>query len=794
MHPALLLLALALAADAGPRFAEDVGPFLKKHCVSCHGPDKQASGIRLDRADGYRAAEAPLWTKVHEALLSGSMPPAGRARPPGADAGRVRAWVEGEQAGTKAGLRRLNRRELAAALRDVTGLAVDYAHALPADGTLGGFDTGAEALQDSADHVDQVMKVTRRAVDALRFLGPPPGKPLVGDFRGSRDPRKLLDEWRKLGHIQKARGTPLPGKGLLLQPYWVGERDVITFAVPAPEGGRGVLRLRLLVSALKPMAGLPNPRLWVSVGGHAVDHAEVTASFEEPRELVYEVQLDDLPIGKTVKVNLSTKVEIPYAVKGYENQEMTRPGETPPPGGTGLFRPAFDRKLPPEKQPAPFIVLQRLEMDAAHVAAWGGANADSDEEAERLLAAWTDRAWRRPTSPEERRRFFNLYRKLRGEKATFDDALRAAFQGVLMSGGFRYLHPSDLASRLSFLLWGTPPDAELRKAAAKLREPAVLEAQVSRLLADPRADGFFRPFVSQWLELEQPITIASASLKKQDFRFARNLKEAMREQTVAYISRLFTAGRPASELIQSNWTMMNDALAIHLGHGGVEGGHMREVKLKADDPRGGGILGHAGIQSMLCWMGGNWVIYRGAWAMRHVLDDPPPPPPLEVPELNPNDKANHGKTFKQLLKIHQSDANCSVCHKKMDPIGFAFQNFDISGRWRDREHDAYHMADLDGKIEWRGTGKDRPVDAEGRLPRGEAFKSFAEAKALIVKHYQDDMVRGILKNLVINAAGRLPDVHDMAEIRRILREQRAKGYPLDAVLKELLKSKSFLER
>jgi hypothetical protein len=178
--------------------------------------------------------------------------------------------------------------------------------------------------------------------------------------------------------------------------------------------------------------------------------------------------------------------------------------------------------------------------------------------------------------------------------------------------------------------------------------------------------------------------------------------------------------------------------------------------------------------------------------MRHVLDDPPPPPPLEVPELNPS--AHKGKTFKELLKIHQEDANCAICHKKMDPLGFAFQNFDISGRWRDREHDGYHMADLDGRIEWRGVGKDRPVDTAGKLPRGEAFTTFAECKRLIVKHYRADVVRGVLKNLVVYATGRLPDVHDLAEVRRIMQEHEAKGYPLRDVLKALLRSPTFLKR
>ena len=252
----------------------------------------------------------------------------------------------------------------------------------------------------------------------------------------------------------------------------------------------------------------------------------------------------------------------------------------------------------------------------------------------------------------------------------------------------------------------------------------------------------------------------SDSLKKQDFKFGRHLKESMRDETIQYVRRLFLDNRPARELIASDWTMMNNILAVHYGYPRIEGGELRKVALRpnADDPRGGGLLGHAGIQSMLCWMGDNWLIYRGAWTLTHLLDDPPPPPPLDVPELLPFDKANVGKNFRELLVQHQADAKCSVCHRKMDPLGFAFQNFDISGRWRNVEHERYHRAELDGKIEWRGEGKSRPVDASGKLPRGGEFKNFPEFKNLLAQRYQDDIVRGLLKKLTLYGTGRSASV------------------------------------
>jgi hypothetical protein len=218
------------------------------------------------------------------------------------------------------------------------------------------------------------------------------------------------------------------------------------------------------------------------------------------------------------------------------------------------------------------------------------------------------------------------------------------------------------------------------------------------------------------------------------------------------------------------------------------------VTLRADDPRGGGVLGHAGIQSMLTWMGENWVIYRGAWALRHVLDMPPPPPPLEVPELNPSDGKNRGKPFRELLRQHQQDAKCAVCHKNIDPVGFAFQNFDISGRWRDVEHETYKRGELDGRISWLGDGKTRPVDATGRLPRGEEFKTFGEFKSLLAQHYTDDLTRGVLKNWFVYGTGRVPGIDDRAEIAAIMDAHRAKGYPVRDLLKAVVRSRAFSER
>lgn len=812
----LLFLSLGcgfVSASEAP-FQAAVAPFLKRYCHACHGPRKQAGQLRLDQLERFQAGDRHLWTMIYEKVSFEEMPPKSRLQPTDAERKQLLAWIEQQQKSLDTlRTRRLNRREIAAALRNVTGLSIDYAQALPGDGTVAGFDTGAEALQDAADGVAQWMQVSRRAVEGIRFLEPPSSELFSANFREARDPRKALDDWKKNGAGGKAQGISRPGMGLLLEPRAVGERGELSLSVPAPANRQGVLRLTLIVSAIRHRANIPHPHLWVEIGGKNIDYREITGSFDSPQRLVYEVQLDDLAIQpKGVGVRLSNKVEVPYSIPGFENEDKSNPKQPPVPGGTGLFRPAFDRKsLPPEKQPAPFVVLQRIDIEPHYVAAWPpkewkanvGEIKDNPQWAERLLGLWMERAWRRPVTEAEGEPFRKLYQQLRHKGLSFENALRGAFQSVLLSAPFRYLDSPDhadtmtaqhaIASRLSFMLMGEPPGSELRRlaAAGKLREPAILDAQVDRLLADPRSQAFFRPFVTQWLELEQPITIAQDHINKQDFRFARYLKASMRAETIAYVTRLFAENRPARELIQSDWTMMNDILALHYGYEKLDGGQLRKVKLRADDPRGG-LLGHAGIQSMLCWMGDNWVIYRGAWTLRHILDQPPPPPPLEVPELNPSDGKNKGKTFKELLRQHQADARCAVCHKSIDPLGFAYQNFDISGRWRGVEHESYTRSELDGRIAWRGVGTTRPVDSTGRLPRGEEFKSFAQFKQLIAKDYQSNLVRGLMKNFILYATGRKPDVDDMKEIMRIMGERESAGYPLRDLLKAVIRSRAFL--
>ena len=797
-------------------FKSDITPFLQKHCIQCHGPEKQKGRIRYDKLSGYEASNNHLWTLVHQQLADGEMPPEEEPRPKPAEIQKVLTWIEKQQLAAKSGkTRRLNRRELAASLQDLTGLGVDYAYMLPEDGKVNGFDTGADGLHDAADSVARVMEVTRMAVDALRFLDPDQSQTFTADLDNSKNPSKEFDKWKARGGYGKLRRT-MKEIGAYIEPRWLGDRGGQEFGFQMEhKDKKGVIRTSATVSLYKnKWPEMPDPILWTRFSGRTLGYYPIGNPLGSPRTITFDAQMDEAPLDKKkgLKVTLVNRVEFPYGVKGFANDEKAKPEDKVPGGTTGLYRPYWDKKkqkLRAEETPYPYIILHNVEFKVGFQTQWPpdsweanlGGLTDNDESATKLLGVWMERAWRRPVNVDEQKPFLDFYKKLRSQKDMgFDDALRATFQSVLMSGPFRYIgspsqtkHPQHaLATRLSFLLNGTPPDAQLRKLAdeGSLKDSKVVDKEIDRLLANSRAlTHFWTPFVTQWLEMGQPITLVMDHIKKQDFKFGRNLKESMRQETIQYVQTLFNENRPARELIRSNWTMMNNILARHYGYEGVQGGELRKVKLRKDDPRGGGILSHAGIQSMLTWMGDNWVIYRGAWALRHILDDPPPPPPLEVPELDPTEGKNRGKPFRELLQQHQNDEKCSVCHKYMDPLGFAFQNFDISGRWRDLEHETYKRDELDGKIAWRPSGKSRPVDSVGTLPRGESFKTYDEMKKLLVSNYIKDVTGGVFKNIILYGTGRTADVDDLATIEKILAKNQ--GLKLKDTLKALLNSESF---
>lgn len=810
----ILVFASTVIFGWAETFVSDIKPIIEENCLDCHDEEVKKSGIQLDNISSYKKADQELWTKIYEVVENNEMPPKKKTPLSIQNKKSLLNWIIDQQLKKRNGsIRRLNRREMGAALADVTGLPVSFEKGLPEDGKVDGFDTGSSALQDAADSISQYLEITRRAVYGLHFT--PQNQPLIlsKSFHDVKDVRKSLDDWKKHFIDVKPRGLAAKEQGILINPKWLGDRGEFSISVPRILMKSGIVRLKLEISCIKgDYPKIPNPHLWIEVGGDVILRKEISNPPDTPKQVELFVQVSDLPIeSKGLKFQIHNKVEMPYKVNGFENDDRSRPDENIP-GGTGLFRPKWDRKAIREyqKQPIPFIVLHSIELEPFYQRQWlPDEIGESSEPTEKpsttktqsTIQNFMSKAWRQPVSKKQTSRFLELYQNQVNAGNSHDSALRSAMHSILMSAPFRFLnspnksgYPFDhnaMASRMSFMLNGTPPDATLRSLARenKLDQIQIIKSEARRLLDKPQAQNFIIPFVSQWLQMDQPITIAMDHIKKQDFRFGRHLKQSMKDETYQFFTTIVTENLPATDLLQSNWTMMNNSLARFYGYDEIDNAQFQKILLKEDDPRGGGLLSHAGIQSMLTWMGENWIIYRGSWTLKNILNDPPPPPPLEVPELIPSE--SKGKTQRELLFMHQNNPKCSICHKKMDPLGFAFQNFDLSGRWRDLEFDTYKRDEIDGKIAWIGHGSSRPVDVTGNLPNGEEFSSYKEFKKLLLKNYSKPFLEGLMKKLYLYGTGNLPDVPAIMEIRAIINQQEESKYLMKDLISSLVASESF---
>ena len=290
------ILILGSAANQAMADPQDVRQLLSKNCVGCHGDKEQNAQVRLDRVAGFDEESQPLWTKVYEALISGEMPPKGEPQPTAAERQQILKWISDQTAqqiaitgGTQ---RRLNRREFSAALQDLTGLPIDFAAGLPEDAKVDGFDTGAVALQDAADSVAQLLEVTQRAVESIRFLEPARDRKINLDFRELEftDFYKFIESnWKDHGIFTRSKGLPSKkGIGLYLPTQWTGDNGNSFLALPAPPDKRAALKMTLRVKTRRPMPGLPIPILWVKVGGNYIDYRPIG---EEPQTLTYAVRM-----------------------------------------------------------------------------------------------------------------------------------------------------------------------------------------------------------------------------------------------------------------------------------------------------------------------------------------------------------------------------------------------------------------------------------------------------------------------------------------------------------------------
>ncbi len=462
--------------------------------------------------------------------------------------------------------------------------------------------------------------------------------------------------------------------------------------------------------------------------------------------------------------------------------------------GNGFDNIAQVLSLPPllmEKylEAAEAVVNQAFDDEqvrAQIIFATPGENESHQDVARQVIRQFAERAFRRPVDDAEIERLTTLYQLGRDNELDYVDSLQLPLQAILASPQFLYriefdlepdaddqtrpLNDYELATRLSYFLWSSMPDAELIELAAedRLDDPEVLDKQVRRMLQDEKSQALVDNFAGQWLELRNLSKAAPDPVKFP--KFDEELRAAMRRETDHFFAALMRQDRSVLDLIDADYTFVNERLANHYGMDGVDGDEFREVKIT--DSRRGGVLTHASILTLTSNPTRTSPVKRGKWILENILGTPPPPPPPGVEELMEEEETELLGTLRERMEQHREDPSCAVCHRKMDVLGFGFENFDGIGSWRDR----------DGRFE---------IDPSGKLPGDRVFRSPAELRVLLKDEQRDQFVRCIAEKMLTYAVGRGLESYDRCAVDEIVKAMESNEYRFSALVMAVVNSEPF---
>jgi hypothetical protein len=780
---ARLAIVSSLVLSGSCVWAQQASPqraLINQYCVTCHNERAKTAGLMLDKLDIDHAAEhAEAWEKVVRKLRGGMMPPQGMPRPDQASIDGLITWLQTslDQAETahpdpgRAPLHRLNRTEYANAIRDLLGLKVDVSALLPADDESNGFDNIAEVLRVSPSLLEAYLAASRE-VSSLAVGDPK--TPTVS--QSIQVPPDLAQD----EHIE---GLPLGTRGgILIHQNFPLDADY-EFSV---------VLLRNIVGYL---TGLEFPhQLEISIDGERAFIAPVGG--EEDLKLV---DTNLALAGDTLDARLRTKVHVkagPHAIAvaflrrdSAESDEPLQPftRELDLQNMNGI--PLIDhvQVTGPFDAKGPGDTPSRRRIFVCTPATSKDAPAGSKDEvacATKILSTLARRAYRRPVTDADMETLLSFYQAGKNQ-GNFESGIENSLRLILASPKFLFrsepdparvaagsvYHVSDLelASRLSFFLWSSIPDDELLNVAAqgKLKEPAVLDRQVRRMLADPKAEALVNNFAEQWLFLRN---VQSLAPDESTFpNFDDNLRQSFRRETELFFESIVREDRDVMDLLTANYTFVNERLAKHYGIPNIYGSQFRKVTLTNDARRG--LLGQGSILSVTSYPTRTSPVLRGKWIMENLMGTPPPAPPPNVPALK--DQAQGGKvlSIRQLLEEHRKNAPCSTCHKVMDPLGFALENFNGVGEYRTK--------DASG-----------PIDASGQLADGTKIDGVVGLREALLKH-PEYIVGTLTEKMLTYALGRPLEYYDMPVVRGIVQEAAHSDYRFSSLITGIVKSEPF---
>ena len=770
-QPAAHAEAPATAAAAPTPSAAAGRRLLDRYCLTCHNERLETAGLSLETLDlAHVPADAAVWERVVQKLRTGTMPPSNRPQPPADERQAMLAWLETSldaaadahpNPGRTETLRRLNRTEYRNAIRDLLALDIDAEALLPPDESGHGFDNVTvgdlpPALLDR--YISAARRISRLAVGAQRASA---------DSTVVRVPPDVTQE----AHVP---GLPIGTRGGALVSH--------TF----PQDGEYDIQVRLARNRSGNIGGLRDPR---------------------PHTL--ELLLDRVPVarftvarppgGDDTLLDRDLKVRVPVAAGPHAL------GVTFPRNGGSLIeteRQPLQSHFNEQRHPRQTPAIYQVTITGPYAPQGAGGtpsrtrlfvcrpDAPADEEAcaAEILSKLVRRAYRRPVSAADIEGPLAFYRDGRAAGG-FDDGIERALAAVLINPEFLFrveLDPEgaaagkayrisdlELASRLSFFLWSSLPDDELLDAAERgvLSQPDELERQTRRMLADPRSYNLARNFAGQWLQLRN---LASLSPNTRLFPdFDDNLRQAFREETERFFDSVVREDGGVLDLLSADYTFLNERLAKHYGIPNVYGTRFRRVELDAASRRGG-LLRHGSILSITSYATRTSPVIRGVWVLSNIFGAPPPPPLPNVPTLEEAAVAAD-LPMRERLAAHRGNPACASCHRTIDPVGFALENFDALGRWRDHEGDT------------------ASIDVSGRLPLVGEFDGVDGLEAGLMS--RPDLFAGtITEKLLTFALGRGVEYYDAPAVRRILRAAEADGYRLSSLIVGIVESVPFQMR
>ncbi len=794
--PALVGIGLLLAAGpaAGqepPRAGSDAPAtyraVLDRYCVTCHNGRLRTAGLELDAADITNVSGRPdLWEKVVRKLRGRDMPPRPRPRPAEAVYDGFAGWLEATLDAAAAAhprpgrpaLHRLNRTEYANAVRDLLALDVDVTTLLPPDDSTHGFDNIADVLGVSPllleSYVAAARKISRLAVANPAI--PPSAETYVGAHDETQDTHREGMPFGTRGGLRVTHHFPVDGEYEIRMRLERSQRDDVRGLHEPHELELAVDGRRMRLFALDGGPHMYRQEVYdgetpaLTADDHLVLRAPLTAG---PHTLTATFPVKSFGVSESLSKPLLRSYPTPNSVAGLP--AVSSIIVTGPLGATGRGDTPTRRRIFTCRPAGP-------DAEASEVAEAAGAAC-----AERILAGLARRAYRGLATDDDVRELVGFYEAGRA-RGGFEAGIEAALWRLLASPKFLFrfefdppdaapgaayrLGDRELASRLSFFLWSSIPDEPLLAAAERgeLRRPGELERQVRRMLADPRAAALVDNFAGQWLYLRN---LAHIVPEPRRFRnFDNNLRRAFRRETELLFASIVAEDRSVLELLDADYTFVNERLARHYGIPGVRGSHFRRVAVTDEHRRG--LLGHGSILTVTSYANRTSPVLRGKWVLENLLGAPPPPPPADVPDLPEEDGSGPALTMRERLAAHRANPVCASCHATMDPIGFGLENFDAVGAWRQSD-------------------SGEPIDASGTLPSGAAFEGPAELRGALLAR-PEAFVRALTVKLATYALGRGVEPFDAPAIRAILAEAAGSDYAFSSLVLGIARSVPFQMR